>query len=181
MVEKIKMNYQYLSLNNQKGLIEGVVMKKLVVHKDESGILFETLRTDWQDVYNQEDLKFAMQYMSQTPSGLARDEDKWHVHKYQKDRFICTSGRIVTAVYDDRATSKTNGQLNLFLMGPQKEEEMYMVIIPEETYHGFMVISKEPGYLLNFPTQLYNPEDEGRVPNSDPIWARVRSDFNLKN
>ena len=174
------MNYSYLTLNNQQDLIEGVVMKKLVVHKDESGILFETLRVDWQDVYNQEDLKFAMQYMSQTPSGLARDENQWHVHKHQKDRFICSSGQIVSAVFDPRENSKTKGKLNLFLMGPQKEEEMYMLIIPEETYHGFMVISKEPGYLLNFPTQLYNPDDEGRVQHSDRMWEKVRSDFNLK-
>ncbi len=174
------MNYSYLTLNNQQDLIEGVVMKKLVVHKDESGILFETLRVDWQDVYNQEDLKFAMQYMSQTPSGLARDENQWHVHKHQKDRFICSSGQIVSAVFDPRENSKTKGKLNLFLMGPQKEEEMYMLIIPEETYHGFMVISKEQGYLLNFPTQLYNPDDEGRVQHSDPMWEKVRSDFNLK-
>lgn len=173
------MNYTYLNLNNQKDLIEGVVVKKLVLHKDESGLLVETLRIDWEEVFNHQNLRFAMQYMSVTPPGLARDEDQWHVHKMQKDRFICISGRIITAIYDSRETSKTKGRLNLFVMGPEKEEEMYLLVIPEDTYHGFMVISKDPGYLLNFPTQLYNPSDEGRIPNKEFEWAKAREDFGI--
>lgn len=174
------MNYQYIDLNNQNDIIEGVVMRKLTLHKDESGSLVETLRVDWDDVYNSVQRQFAMQYISQTPSGLARDEDKWHVHKNQEDRFVCISGRVVTAIFDPREDSPTKGKVNLFVMGPQKEEEMYMVIIPKLTCHGFMVISQETGILLNFPTQLYNPEDEGRVPNEPFSWDKVRADFQLK-
>ncbi len=174
------MNYVYLDLENQKDLIDGVIIHKLTVHKDESGSLFETLRRDWQDVYNDDDLSFAMQYMSITPPGLARDEDKWHVHKFQKDRFICSSGKIVAAIFDPRQDSPTNGKLNLFAMSPQKEEEMYMLVIPEYTYHGFMVVSETTGYLLNFPTQLYNPQDEGRIQNVQFSWEKVRQEFNLK-
>lgn len=173
------MNYQYINLNNQKDLIEGVVLKKLIQHIDPTGTLVETLRTDWNDVFDTHHSPFAMQYMSITPSGTARDEDKWHLHKNQKDRFICVAGKIVTAIFDPRENSPTRGKLNLFLMGPEKEEEMYMVVIPEETYHGFMVISKVPGYLLNFPTQLYNQDDEGRVPKKELSWQKVREDFNL--
>jgi len=171
------MNYQYITLNNQHDLIDGVILRKLTIHKDPTGSLVETLRTDWQDVFNQKDLDFAMQYLSITPSGMVRDEDKWHAHKFQKDRFICISGRIVTAIYDPRENSKTKGQLNLFLMGPAKDEEMFMVVIPEDTYHGFLVVSKDVGYLLNFPTKLYNLEDEGRVANTHLNWQKVRDDF----
>ena len=149
------MNYQYTTLPNQQGLIEDVILRKLTIHKDESGTLVETLRRDWQDVFDDEGLNFSMQYLSITPSGLVRDKDKWHVHKKQKDRFICVSGKIVTALYDPREGSKTKSQTDLFLMGPEKQGEMYMVVIPQDVYHGFMVVSKEPGYLLNFPTQLY--------------------------
>ncbi len=173
------MNYQYITLKNQKDLIEGVVLRRLVVHKDKTGLLVETLRCDWRDVYSR-NLPFSMQYLSITPSKLARDEDKWHVHENQFDRFICVAGRIATAIFDPRDGSKTKGQLNLFLMGPGKEDEMFMVVIPKKTYHGFMVISEESGYLLNFPTQLYNPKDEGRVDNPHLDWQKVRADFNLK-
>ncbi len=174
------MNYNYMNLTNEKDLIEGVILRKLTVNKDPSGSLVETLRSDWPDVFNKDDLSFAMQYISITPPGVARDEDKWHVHKFQKDRFICVSGRIVTAVYDPRQNSKTKGNLNLFVMGPQNDREMYVLVIPEETYHGFMVLSNEPGYLLNFPTKLYNPEDEGRVSHHQELnWQEVRQDFQI--
>jgi len=175
------LQYQYLNLDNQKDLIEGVVLRKLKVHEDSTGELVETLRKDWSDVFNESDLNFAMQYMSTTPSGIARDEDKWHVHQFQKDRFICVSGRIVTAIYDPRENSRTKGILNLYTMSPYKENEMYMIIIPEETYHGFIVTSKTHGYLLNFPTQLYNPTDEGRVDHKGEFdWDIVRKDFSIE-
>lgn len=174
------MKYAYIDLVNQKDLIEDVIIRKLTIRKDATGTLFETLRKDWADVINESDLQFAMQYMSITPPGVARDEDKWHVHKFQKDRFICVSGRIVTAICDPRQDSQTKGRINLFLMGPKKENEMYMVVIPQNTYHGFMTISKDPGYLLNFPTQLYNPKDEGRIDHAGELsWRQVRSDFGI--
>ncbi len=174
------MNNSYFDLAHQQELIEGIVIRKLIIHKDETGALFETLRRDWQDVYNEGNLNFQMQYMSITPPGIARDEKQWHVHKNQSDRFICASGRIVTAVFDPRPNSKTIGKLNLFVMGPGSEDEMYMLIIPPETYHGFTVISKDQGYLLNFPTQLYNPQDEGRIDHAqDFSWQSVREDFGL--
>lgn len=174
------MNYSYINLKHQQNLIEGVVLRKLILNKDSSGSLVETLRIDWPDVYNRTNLKFAMQYLSVTPPGLARDETMWHAHKYQKDRFICISGRIVTAIFDNRQNSKTNGRLNLYLMGPEDENEMYMVIIPEETYHGFLVISETPGFLLNYPTELYNPDDEGRIANKELDWSKVRIDMGIK-
>ncbi|MBI2594419.1 dTDP-4-dehydrorhamnose 3,5-epimerase family protein [Candidatus Curtissbacteria bacterium] len=175
------MNYSYITLSDSADLIEGVILKKLTVHKDKTGRLFETLRKDWADVFNTADLNFAMQYLSITPSGVVRDEDQWHVHKFQKDRFICAAGRIVTAIFDPRGTSRTKGKLNLFLMGPEKEQEMYVVVIPENTYHGFMVVSRESGYLLNFPTKLYNPRDEGRVDNTQLDWGKVRLDFGISS
>lgn len=173
------MNFSYLSLSNQGGLIEGVTLRKLMLRKDESGFLVETLRSDWTDVYTP-DMPFAMQYMSQTPSGAIRDQEKWHVHKHQEDRFICVSGRIVTAIFDSRQNSRTRNKLNLFLMGPENVEEMYLLVIPRQTYHGFMVISQSPGYLLNFSTKLYNPQDEGRIKNTELDWQKVKANFNLK-
>ena len=170
------MNYQYITLANQKNLIEGVTLRKLIFHKDQSGTLMEILRSDWPDVFGK-NLPFAMQYLSITPSGIVRDKDQWHVHKNQEDRFICIKGRIVVAIYDPRPSSRTSDQLNLFLMGPQKEEEMYLLVIPRGTYHGFMVVSKEPGYLLNFPTALYTGKDEGRVTNNQFNWQDIRNDF----
>src|SRR3990167_10558023 len=116
----------YLNSADSKNLIEGVIVRALVIHRDESGTLVETLRRDWNDVFDDKEMNFAMQYISVTPPGEIRDRDRWHVHKKQKDRFICVSGKIVTALYDPREGSKTKDQINLFLMGPEKQEEMFM-------------------------------------------------------
>jgi dTDP-4-dehydrorhamnose 3,5-epimerase len=143
-------------------LIEGVVMYPLKVNKDESGVLVETLKTDWQEIYGKE-REFTMQYYSITPPGLARDESVWHYHPtVQEDRFGIILGEIIVAIADQRDGSKTKGTLNLFRIKAQ--ENPYLLLIPKNTLHGFLVTSNESAILINFPTALYNPQEEGRMP-----------------
>lgn len=166
-------------------LIEDIVIRPLKVNKDESGILIETLRTDWTDVAGSE-RPFAMQYISVTESGVARDEDVWHYHPTgQEDRFLVAQGKIVVAIADNREGSSTKGLLNLFIM--DSFEDPYLLVVPKRTLHGFMVISEVPATLMNFPTRLYNPEEEGRVPYAEAqiklddgelfSWDKVRKEI----
>lgn len=155
---------EFITLKNKNSvrLVKDVLLYPLKVNKDESGILVETLRTDWKDIYGK-DREFAMQYFSVTDSGVARDEDVWHYHPtVQEDRFLVAYGEIVVAVADNREESPTKGLLNLFHM--QAEVDPYILLIPKKTLHGFMVVSKTPAVLLNFPTSLYDPKEENRVP-----------------
>jgi len=175
-----------LKNKDDQELVKDVILHPLKVMSDEKtgGILVETLRRDWKDVYGQ-DMEFAMQYYSVTDSGLARDENEWHLHNEQEDRFIVASGKVVVSVADYRKESKTNGLLNLFYI--DAIENPYLILIPKGTLHGFMVVSKDPGILLNFPTKLYNPEDELRIPYKeaniktskgvDFSWDQVRNNF----
>ena len=154
---------EFITLKNKDNfkLIQDVLIYPLKVNKDESGILVETLRRDWPEIYGK-DREFFMQYFSITNSKVARDENVWHYHStVQEDRFLVASGEIVVAVADNRENSSTNGLLNLFHMNYQVDP--YILLIPKKTLHGFMVISKEPAILLNFPTALYNPKEEGRI------------------
>lgn len=166
-------------------LIKDVVIHPYKVNKDESGILVETLRNDWNDVYGNQK-EFFMQYYSETSSGIARDEDVWHYHPtVQDDRFSVIKGEIVVAVADNREDSSTKGLLNLFYINAKQNP--YMVLIPRKTLHGFMVVSKESAILINFPTALHNLQEEGRilytqaqVKLSDGIifnWDLVRKEF----
>lgn len=177
----------FITLENKDShtLIQDVLLHPLKVNQDESGILVETLRKDWKEIYGP-GREFSMQYFSVTKSGVARDESVWHLHPtYQEDRFLVARGEIVTAVADNREGSKTFGQLNLFHM--KAYENPYIILIPKNTLHGFMVVSKEDAVLLNFPTGLYNPEEEGRVPYEKVniktadgnlfSWDRVRKEF----
>lgn len=175
------------NLDNQK-LIKDVIIRPLKINKDASGVLVETLRKDWTDVYG-ENRDFSMQYYSITPPGLARDEDVWHCHPTaQEDRMLVVTGAIILAIADKREGSPTKDMLNLFYM--QSDKNPYMVVVPKNTLHGFMVVSKTNATLLNFPTALYNPKEEGRVSYSEAnvllqdgtpfIWGMVRKAFQDK-
>jgi len=155
---------ELITLENKDSvkLIKDVVMHPYKVNEDSSGILVETMRKDWTDVYN-EGREFFMQYYSETPSGIARDEDLWHYHPtIQDDRFSVVKGEIVVAIGDNRQDSETKGLLNLFYINARKDP--YVVLIPRRTLHGFLVVSKESAILINFPTGLYNSAEEGRIP-----------------
>ena len=155
---------EFITLKNKNSvrLVAGVLLYPLKVNRDESGILVETLRTDWKDIYGK-NREFAMQYFSVTSPGVARDEDVWHYHPtVQEDRFLAAYGEIVVAVADQREESGTKGLLNLFHM--QADTDPYILLIPKRTLHGFIVVSKTPAVLLNFPTSLYDSKEENRVP-----------------
>jgi len=181
---------EFITLANKDSvfLIKDVVVHPYNVNEDSSGVLVETMRKDWGDVYGQ-GREFFMQYYSETASGVARDENIWHYHPtIQDDRFSVIKGEIVVAIGDNRKDSETNGLLNLFYINARKDP--YMVLIPRRTLHGFMVVSKEPAILINFPTGLYSLQEEGRVsyeeaqvkmPDSTLFsWDLVREKFPLK-
>lgn len=180
---------ELLSLKNQKDLIADVVLYPLKVNRDSRGILVETLKTDWPKVFNS-NRSFAQNYYSITSSGVARDEDRWHYHPQQEDRFVVAQGDIVVAIYDWRKESSTYGRLNLLKMGESEGDSgQYLLLITKDTLHGFCVISQIPAILLNFPTLLYNPKEEGRISHTEVgakfpdgqvfSWNLVRKEFGL--
>ena len=125
-----------INLKNKDGIeiIKDVLLYPLKVNKDESGILIETLRTDWKNIYGR-DREFFMQYYSVTQPAIARDENVWHYHpKTQEDRFVVVQGEIVTAVADNREDSSTNGLLNLFYMC--SDVDPYILLIPKRSWVG---------------------------------------------
>jgi len=158
MDNKLKV-FQLKDLENYS-LIQDVVVHPLKVNEDERGILVEVLKKNWQGVFSSE-RPFAQCYFSVTKPGTARDEDQWHYHPTkQEDRFIVIKGEILVVLYDWRRESSTHGQFNLFSMSG---DEPYLLLIPKNVLHCFKVGSNESATLLNFPTTLYDKEEEGRV------------------
>ena len=179
------MDYITLQNKDEHKLIKDVLIYPLKVNRDESGILVETLRKDWSQIYGS-DREFSMQYFSVTKPFVARDENVWHYHPtVQEDRFLVAYGEVITAIADNRKESPTFGLLNLFHQTADKDP--FIVLIPKRTLHGFMAIGKTPAVLLNFPTALYNPAEEGRIvygeaqirTSDGSVFARemVRKDF----
>lgn len=159
--------YKIFTLKNKKDypLIHDVVVRPFKVNQDPRGTLTEALKTSWSDVYDDKDRPFTQMYFSQTHPGVARDKDQWHVHPGgQEDRFFVIQGTIVAVVLDAREDSDTKDTLNLFLMGDYEEEAgQYLLVIPKQTLHGYIVVSDRPAILGNFPTRIYDPDEEGRV------------------
>lgn len=173
-----------------EGLIADVEVRRLKVNRDPRGVLVETLKIDWDDVYDPAARPFAQTYYSLTMSGVARDEDRWHLHYQQEDRFVVPQGDILVALYDARQDSPTFGQLNLVPQGDAcGDDGQLLLVVPRGVYHCFMVVSERTALLLNYPTSLYNPQDELRVPFAQAgarfadgavfTWNSVRAAYNL--
>jgi dTDP-4-dehydrorhamnose 3,5-epimerase len=165
-------------------------VRQLRVNRDPRGVLVETLRTDWDDVMNAGDRAFAQTYYSVTLPGVARDEDRWHQHFHQEDRFVVPQGDILLALFDPRQDSETYGHLNLLPLGEScGDDAQALAVIPRQVYHCFMVVSRHPALLINYPTALYDPADEHRAAfpqvgarftdGAAFTWDRVRAAYGL--
>ena len=187
----MELNFFALDKIDKYPLIKGVVIKPLKVNRDDRGILVETLKSDWPEFFDQNKRPFAQNYFSETPAGVARDEDQWHIHpNKQEDRFVVVKGDIVVPLFDNRPESPTRGQLNLFLMGESNGDQgRYGLLIPKQVLHCFLVVSKTPAIILNYPTSLYDSEEEGRIPFSEVklkdgstfSWKKIRNTSVLIN
>jgi dTDP-4-dehydrorhamnose 3,5-epimerase len=152
----------------------------------------ETLRSDDVSV---DGARFSMSYISLTLPGAFRDAHQWHLHKVQTDRFVVLLGEMMLALFDQRPDSPTNGTLEVIRMvgaspvpdasatARKEAEVIHLVPIPPGVLHCIGNLSPEPFLLQNYPTELYNSADEGRVPFTSVTakrlggpfdWARVK-------
>jgi len=155
-------------------LISGVEVVPRTLHGDPRGFLLETLRRDDRSVQGDH---FAMTYVSVTVPGEFRDRDRWHVHKIQTDRFVVAVGEMVLVLYDHRGASPTRGRIEAIRMVgapydrfslPTKQDiGTFLVSVPPGVCHCIGNLSRHPFVLINSPTELYDPADEGRLPFAD--------------
>ncbi|MFQ6133119.1 MAG: dTDP-4-dehydrorhamnose 3,5-epimerase family protein [Armatimonadota bacterium] len=140
-------------------MIEGVKTKPLVRHLDDRGYVMEILRCD-DELFGQ----FGQVYVSTCHPGVVK---AWHCHEKQTDNFCVVRGNAKLGLYDDREDSPTKGQTMSLVIG---ELNPVLVQIPPLVWHGQMCVGNETSYLINVPTQPYNPEnpDELRRDADDP-------------
>ena len=170
-------------------MIDGICTVENVPNIKDVHILVEIMKKDWQNIFDDKKMPFAQSYYSITKSGAARDENLWHYHPGgQQDRFGVIKGEIVVAIFDWRKDSSTYGKLNLFHMGEiANDKGQYLVLVPARCLHGFVVVSEKPAILFNYPTRLYDSDEEKRIPlpkvklkdKTIFSWDKVRKDFNL--
>jgi len=136
-------------------MIQGVEIKQLARHADERGFLMELLRSD-DSIFT----SFGQCYVSMNYPGVIR---AWHWHKKQDDFFVVVKGMIKVGLYDLREGSPTQGETAELYLG---DNNSIMVKIPIGVVHGYKTVGTEPSLLINFPSELYNPQepDEYRLP-----------------
>ena len=168
---------EILAIGPRQISIQGAQPIARTFHRDSRGFLVEALRYDDVAVNGS---RFRLSYSSVTLPGQFRDVDRWHLHHIQTDRFVVILGEMMLALYDDREGSSTQGRLEVIRMTGMRYDAPgspsagdfagYLVPIPPGVLHCIGNLGVEPFLLQNFPTELYNPSDEGRVPfASKPI------------
>lgn len=138
--------------------IEGVVIKELVTHPDERGFFRELIR-DTDPFFTE---GFAQLSHSLMHPGVSK---AWHIHKTQIDWWYVPVGVLKVALYDTRPDSPTKGVLQELFMG---DEHGYSILkIPPGVAHGCKAIGGT-AHLIYITSNIYNQDEEGRIPYDDP-------------
>lgn len=138
-------------------MIEGVILKDLVTHTDERGFFREIIRVS-DDLFSEGFGQWSHSLMYQ---GVAK---AWHIHKKQIDWWYVGSGVLKVALHDARKDSPTFGKTMEILMGENQTAKVLR--IPPGVAHGCKCISG-PVHLFYVTSNVYDPEDEGRIAHDD--------------
>lgn len=139
-------------------MIQGVEITPVITHADERGFFRELIRVN-DPIFKE---GFGQWSHTKTFAGAAK---AWHVHKRQTDWWYVPIGTLRVALYDTRADSPTNGQVDEFLMG--ENQGLQVLKIPPGVAHGYKVLDG-PAHLFYITSHTYDPSDEGRIPHNDP-------------
>ncbi|MFC2141803.1 dTDP-4-dehydrorhamnose 3,5-epimerase family protein [Acidobacteriota bacterium] len=150
-------------------MIAGVKITKLKVIPDERGRLMELLRCD-DDLFQ----KFGQVYLTTTYPGVVK---AWHLHTRQTDNIVCVRGMIKLVLFDPREDSPTLGEVEQIYLGVHNP---LLVQVPPDVYHGWKCISREEAYMVNCPTEPYDPADPDEV-RIDPHVNSIPYDWSRKD
>ena len=129
--------------------IEDVQLRKLIVHGDHRGRVFEGWRESW--------TPFVVRQLTEgrAQKGVMKG---LHLHYLQWDWWRVVTGRMLVGLYDARPASGTFGRSVTFEMSA---DEPSALAIPPGVAHGYFALEDlEMIYLLS---EVYNPDDEHGV------------------
>ncbi len=150
--------------------IDGVVVKELVLYKDERGWLTELFRDDEIDGA----VRPAMSYVSMTEAGVARGP---HEHKDQTDYF-CFVGPSTFRIYlwDNRGDNRGDSKNKMVFEGGA--ERPLMVIVPPGVVHAYKNVGEAQGLVFNAPNRLFM--GKGKSEAVDEIRHEDKTDTQFK-
>lgn len=144
-------------------MIEGVVIEPLKQIPDERGKVMHMLRAD-SPLFTE----FGEIYFSVVNPNVVK---AWKRHKKMTLHYAVPVGNIKVVIYDDRAGSKTKGEIQEIYIG---QDNYCLLIIPPMLWSGFKGISAFPSLIANC-TDM--PHDPTEVERTDPSDKKIPYDW----
>jgi dTDP-4-dehydrorhamnose 3,5-epimerase len=147
-------------------MIEGVFVKPLKQILDERGKVMHMQRNDDPDFLDFGEISFSIIY-----PGVIKG---WHIHKKMCLNYAVPIGTIKLVLYDDRASSRTRGEVQEIYLGP---ENYCLVRIPPHVWNGFKGVGTGIAIVANCSTI---PHDPAEIERKDPMDKSIPYRWELK-
>lgn len=138
-------------------MIDGVAVRPLRRIPDERGTVMHMLRAD--DPHFE---RFGEIYFSTVYPGVVKG---WHRHQRMTLNYAVVHGTVKLVLYDDRAGSKTHGELMELFVG---DANYALVTVPPMVWNGFKGIATAPAIVANCATIPHDPTEIERLDPASP-------------
>jgi dTDP-4-dehydrorhamnose 3,5-epimerase len=147
-------------------MIDGVVISPRKQIPDERGKVMHMLKAT-----DPEFERFGEIYFSMVYPGVVK---AWHLHREMVIHYAVPVGNVKLVLYDDRAGSKSHGQLMELFVG---QDNYCLVKVPTGVWNGFKGIGATPAIVANCASI---PHDPGEIVRMDPFRNHIPYDWSLK-
>ena len=148
-------------------MIDGVKIIPLRQIVDERGKIMHMLKST-----DEHFICFGEIYFSCAWPGTVK---AWHIHKSMTVNNAVIQGRAKLVLYDLRAGSRTEGELQEVFLG---EDNYVLVQIPPGIANGYKAYGDSLVILANAATEPHDPEEIVRI---DPFTPDIPYDWSLQN
>lgn len=138
-------------------MIEGVTITELSQFHDERGKVMQMLRSDSPNFE-----KFGEIYFSTIHPGAVK---AWHRHSVMTLNYAVVFGQIKFVLFDDRADSKTRGEVQELFISP---ENYYLVTVPPMIWNGFKAVGSIEAIVANCANMPHDANEIERLPADSP-------------
>ena len=143
-------------------MIDGVIITKRKIIKDERGQVMHMLRNDDKMFKNFGEIYFSTINYKKIKA--------WHLHKEATLNYVCIKGKVKLVLYDDRDSSSSKGKLEEITLSP---DNYNLITIPNNIWNGFKGLDKEESIIDNC---LNIPHNENEMVRIDPFDKSI--DYN---
>ncbi|HAL46428.1 MAG: dTDP-4-dehydrorhamnose 3,5-epimerase family protein [Dehalococcoidia bacterium] len=146
-------------------MIDGVEIFPLRRIPDERGMVMHMLRADDPHFQNFGEIYFSVIY-----PGVIKG---WHLHSKMIINYAVVDGNIKLALFDQRADSKTHGEVQEIIFG---QINYQLVRIPPGVVNGFTAVGGQRAVVANCASMPHDPAEITRI---DPFTPTIPYDWRL--